>query len=447
MWENKPRCSGCGQEFDLPWLWCPKCGSLILVPPVRGPPVREISLHSMWDFYPFLPHFDRVVSLFEGATPVTALRNIDALRDLNMKAEFRNPTGSFRDRASALLISDALRNKKPLLIAADTGSFCISLAAYAAHAGIHIKNVVPLNLELSKIEQMKIYGSQVLQSGETVEEAIHQAKQMTETEQGYSPTPESNLLTIEGQKTIGLELPLQVRDLEVVIIPRGSGSLFLSVYRGLKDAQASGWIRDLPVLYSVALERAFVDHLAESLEIQVPPLLGKVSQILAETGGKEIPIGANTMLEDAIDLAQREGYFIEPASASVISAAKMLVADKRITPKTSVAILTGSGINALNVFASQLRGTKKVVWGLSTSSTTKFEVLNLIAEKKALHGYAIWVALGKQHTLQSIYQHLTELEQRGMIASEPIEKKKKKYSVTRRGFETLDKMRDLIDYL
>jgi len=447
MWEIQPRCSACGQANDPPWLWCPQCGSLISIPPIEGPRASEVHLHSMWDLQAFLPKFDRPISLIEGATPVSPVRNILPLQNLNLKLEFRNPTGSFRDRASSLLITDALRNQKSLLIAADTGSFSISLAAYAAHAGILMKNVVPSNLELSKIEQMKIYHSEVLQSGETVEEAIHLAKEMTEHEGGYFPTPESNLLTIEGQKTIGLELALQVRDLQAVIIPRGSGALFLSVYRGLKDAQASGWINDLPVFYAVALERTFVTHLAESLEVQGPKLLKKVTEILAETGGKEISIGANTMLDDAITLAQQEGHFIEPASASVIAAAKILVANKAITPAATVAILTGSGVNALNVFAAQMRGTKKVVWGLSTSSTTKFEVLNLIAEGKALHGYAIWAALGKVHTLQSIYQHLTELEQRGIITSEPSEKKKKKYALTRKGFDTLEKMRNLIDYL
>lgn len=74
-------------------------------------------------------------------------------------------------------------------------------------------------------------------------------------------------------------------------------------------------------------------------------------------------------------------------------------------------------MNALNIFASKLRGIKKAVWGLSEKSTTKFEILDLISRKKANHGYAIWKALGKRKSLQSIYQHLNELEEKNLISS------------------------------
>ncbi|MCK5141268.1 MAG: helix-turn-helix transcriptional regulator, partial [Candidatus Heimdallarchaeota archaeon] len=87
------------------------------------------------------------------------------------------------------------------------------------------------------------------------------------------------------------------------------------------------------------------------------------------------------------------------------------------------------------------------VWGLSESSTTKFEILNLIAGKKADYGYSIWISLGKNQSLQSIYQHLTELEEKGLIAPGEKEVKRKHYELTKKGLETLDNMRNLIDYL
>src|SRR4030042_44680 len=148
MGEIQSRCGECGAVNGLPLLWCSQCGGLILIPPIQGPSMSEVQLNSMWDLQGFLPHFDHPISLVEGATPTSPVRNINSLYGLNLKLEFRNPTGSFRDRASSLLITDALQKMKSLLIAADTGSFSISLAAYAAHAGMHMKNVVPLNLEL-----------------------------------------------------------------------------------------------------------------------------------------------------------------------------------------------------------------------------------------------------------------------------------------------------------
>ena len=94
-----------------------------------------------------------------------------------------------------------------------------------------------------------------------------------------------------------------------------------------------------------------------------------------------------------------------------------------------------------------MRGMKKVVWRFQLSSTAKFEILNLIAENKVTHGYAIWISTGKVHSLQSIYQHLIELEGKGLVIAETGERRKSFYSVTRKGYETLEKMRDLIDYI
>ena len=122
---------------------------------------------------------------------------------------------------------------------------------------------------------------------------------------------------------------------------------------------------------------------------------------------------------------------------------KKLATDE-IDPKSTVAILTGSGLNALNKFAFQMRSLKKTVWGLSETSTRRFEILNLIAEKNATHGYAIWVSLGKKKTIQSIYHHLDSLNQDGLIKFQEVGNTKK-CIITNKGQEMLNKMREIID--
>ncbi len=173
----------------------------------------------------------------------------------------------------------------------------------------------------------------------------------------------------------------------------------------------------------------------------------RFQKLVKETDGREIEIDAGVMIDEALTLAKQEGLFIEPSSASVLAAARILTDDKDIKAAQTAAILTGSGFNALNIYAAQLRGKKKVVWGLSESSTTKFEILNLIAGKKATYGYSLWESLGKSQSLQSIYQHLNELTEKGLISEVESEKKRKEYELTRKGFETIEKMRDLIDYI
>jgi len=449
MWINQPTCTSCNKEFSKPLLRCPECDSIISIPPIEGPAPSEINLTSMWSLHHFLPSFKRPISLVEGNTPLLQLGKDPELSNLNIKLEFRNPTGTFRDRACSLIVSDAFQNNVTTIVGASTGSFSISLSAYAAKANINSINVIPQNLELSKIEQMKLYGSKVIEQGETVSDAISASEEIAKKEKAYFASPEKNLLTIEGQKTISLELILQKDHVDSIIVPRGSGSLVYSIFRGLEDALESNWIDEMPKIIAVSLEKTKTAYLAESLEIKQPFLLSEVKEILTRTNGKEIQVKAGTMIEEAINIAKNEGIFIEPASASVLAASKILIKNEEISPLSSVAILTGSGFNALNIFASQLRGKKKIVWGLSESSTTKFEILNLIAEKKANYGYSIWKALGESQSLQSIYQHLNELKIRGLITLFETDKKRKQLiaEISRKGLETIEKMRDLIDYL
>ena len=447
MWKEKPHCNKCDLEYTESFLRCSECNSLLVISPIQGPAINNISLLSMWSLKEFLPKFDKIITLAEGNTPLVQISRDKVLQGLNAKLEFRNPTGTFRDRACSLILSDAVQKNAKSIVGASTGSFSISLAAYAAKAGIESKNVVPHNLELSKIEQMKIYGGTVIEKGETVDEAIRESETISIKEKAYFATPEQNILTIEGQKTIGLEIALQSKEIESIIVPRGSGSLIFSIYRGFEDAKESGWINKIPRVYSISLEKSKIAHLAESLEIKKPYMIEEVQKLVKETDGREIEIDAGVMIDEALTLAKQEGLFIEPSSASVLAAARILTDDKDIKPTKTAAILTGSGFNALNIYAAQLRGKKKVVWGLSESSTTKFEILNLIAGKKATYGYSIWESLGKSQSLQSIYQHLNELTEKGLISEVVSEKKRKEFELTKKGFETIEKMRDLIDYI
>jgi threonine synthase len=446
IWQNIPKCVTCQSEFMEPYLWCPNCNKLLSIPPVKGPKASSIILESMWSLKDFLPKFENPVSMKEGATPILKIFNIDKLKGLNLKLEFRNPTGSFRDRASSLLVSDAIRTGKKQIVGVSTGSLGISLAAYASKANLKSINILPQNTELSKIEQLKIYGSEVIESGEFTKDTIEMSKKLANDKKAYHISPENNILIIESQKTIGLEIALQMKNIESIVVPRGSGTLILSIFRGLEDANFSGWISTFPKIYSVVLKKSQDSHLAESLEIADPLLVEVVDDIIKNSGGIELEIDANLMVDDALELAKNEGLFIEPASGSVLSACKILIAEKKIDPNSTIAILSGSGLNALNTFATQLRDMKKVVWGLGSTSTKKFEILNLIAKKGSTYGYAIWVNFGKIQSLQSIYQHLIDLEGKKMIKAE-INNKKKIYSLTPKGEETLEKMRNLIDFL
>jgi threonine synthase len=441
------KCQECNQQIDRVALFCPYCKHVIWMPPPMNRLKKKIHLDSMWSLQSFLPSFPQIISFNEGATPTLALKNYPDLKDLKVKLEFRNPTGSFRDRASSLIVSHAVDQKASCLINASTGSFSISLAAYCAAAKIPCISYIPQNLELSKVEQLQLYNSLIIKKGDSLEEAIYHARLEAEKQKAYRPIPTDHLWTIEGQKTISLEMTLQIDHISDVIVPLGSGSLIISLYRGFEDAVAVGWIKNIPRIHSVSLKETGSARLIESLEHKETDLLSEAIKIVKITNGTDIILDSSEMVEDAIELARWEGLFVEPASASVVSAAKKLVQDKNIDLNACVAILTGSGLNALNVFASQSRQIKKAIWGVATTSTTKYEILNLIDSNKANHGYAIWETLGKGISQQGIYQHLAELEQKGLIIYDVGERKKKTYKLTQKGLLALQQFQNIIDLL
>ncbi|MHA1611066.1 MAG: pyridoxal-phosphate dependent enzyme [Promethearchaeota archaeon] len=452
QWKNPPVCSQCNTSHDLPELWCKKCKGINTIQAIKGRSRSVMHPSALWDFSDFFPAFSHHITLQEGLTPVVSIKNIQDLLGLKMKLEFRNPTGSFRDRAAALILSDAIARKKSNMITVSTGSFSISMAAYAACSGIKSTSIVPENIELSKIEQMKLYGSEVIFKGDTLEKALDEAQKHIQRLKGtsksqysqyYEPTPNNNILLIEGQKSIGLEIALKYPEIENIIIPRGSGTLLYSIYRGLEDAQKSGWIENIPHLYAVALKKTVDSHLAESLDISDSRWMELISAVVKETEGTEMNISGGRMIKEALTIAKQEGLLIEPSSASVIVAARELREEKSIDLEKSMAILTGSGMNAMNIFATQLR-MKKVVWGLSPT-TAKFEILRLIAERKAHHGYGLWLTMGKKHTVQSIYQHLYKLEEENLIQNEKPKGKRASFQLTEKGMEIYVKMMEIID--
>ncbi len=443
--KNFVACLECNTQYDIPYLRCPKCNQLISTPPVKGPKRNAIKLSSMWSFESFLPKFNNRITLHEGNTPICNIRNFPSLHDLQVKLEFRNPTGTFRDRACSLIATDMIQRGKKKITNASTGSFSISMAAYAAQAQTQATTVVPENIELSKIEQMELYGANVIRKGNTLEEAMVYADSLINPKKDYLPIPKDNLLTILGQKTIGLEIAWQNPEIENIVIPQGSGTLIVSIYQGLCDALKSGWITELPRIYGVSLENARDAHLAESLVMKTPMLQDEVNRIIEITEGTLIEISAQQMIEDAMELAKMEGLFIEPASASVISAAKSLFSEGELAKSKTLAILSGTGLNTMNVFASRLRGVKKVVWGISKTSTSRFEILNLIGEQKATYAPAIKDLLSQNQTIQSIYQHLSNLENEELIVDKFPEKKRKNYVLTAKGIQVLEAMREMLD--
>ncbi|MHA1220526.1 MAG: pyridoxal-phosphate dependent enzyme, partial [Candidatus Heimdallarchaeota archaeon] len=140
------------------------------------------------------------------------------------------------------MVSDALSREMNSLVCASDGNLGASLSAYCAAAQLNCYCVVPKNTSPEKRTQMLAYGADIVDYGNTIDDSLDLAKKMIEKGR-YQATPEFNILTVEGAKTISFEIIDQLNSSETfeqidfIVVPMGSGSLLYSIWKGFKQAK------------------------------------------------------------------------------------------------------------------------------------------------------------------------------------------------------------------
>jgi threonine synthase len=401
-----------------------------------------------------LPPVQHRVSLGEGGTPLhkaeRLAKNLN-LEQLYLKDETRNPTNSYRDRAAALLVSNAIDLDFETLICATNGNMGASLAAYSAKAGLICHVIVPEVVDVGKLAQMLAYDAIIEKFGEILDDAIHKATAIAEETGWYQATAELNPLVVEAQKTISYEVWEQFAVPEWILVPMGSGGTIYSLWKGYKELKQLGITESLPKIVGVQPEgcAAIVDALTEgtskskiskpstrALAILVAePLQSELAiKAIRESDGLAIEVSDSEILAAELQIAKLEGVFAEPASSATIAALEKLVEKGKISCDSSVVcLITGSGLKATDVLQALTKKQKTVVLGLEIS--TKEKILRILS-KKDTYGYDLWKKLGKTMTRAAVYQHLNELSEKGLIVA--YEKSGKKFfRIVERGKKAL----------
>ncbi len=440
-------------------LRCPSCGMVYssIIPPLCSCGERlEITYDyervdpskwsyrrpGVWRYLELLPPVKERITLYEGGTPVIASKLGEELGlNVYLKDETRNPTGSFRDRLITVALSYGLSYTRNGFVIASNGNGAASLAAYASRAGRPAYTVVPRLIEAGKLAQIVALGAKVIRYGESVDEGISYAEGLAEGKGLYNVTPESNIVGLEGQKTLAFELWEEVKPTHV-IVPTGSGSNIYSIHKGFVELKKIGLLDELPRLVAVQAERCSpiasevlgVEPRVEAtkalaLYVKSPLMKELAVNAVTESGGTAVLVG-----EDELDLGQkllaREGIFAEYSSSLVVPAFMELVEggyferDDRI-----VLVITSSGLKGQY---SETRE-KFAVGG------TKLEILRMLREK-TMYGYEIWEALEKPLRYQAVYQHLRELESMGLIEEAKRKGRRVYYTLTRRGLHLLESL-------
>ncbi len=416
---------------------------------------------TFWKYRSALPEIPRPISLGEGGTPLHEAKRLGeslGLDHLLLKDETRNPTNSFKDRSASLIVSDSAGKGFDTVICATNGNHGASMAAYAAKVDIACHLIVPRTLDIGKLAQMIVYDSHIEEAGKSIEDAIAHANRLAGETGWYQATTELNPLSVEASKTIPFEIAEQTHVPDWMVVAMGSGATIYSIWKGFRELEEMGAIDEKPRLLGVQasgcspIAEAFSRGEDEPVEIEIlsteatairvaKPIYGSAAlKVLRASGGLVVSVTDDEMLASEKEIARSEGLFVEPASAATVACLRRLVESGEIDRGDSiVSLITSSGLKTDDILQSL--STRRKSPGIGSSLATKERILRTVARKKT-YGYDLWKSMGREMTLGAIYQHLSDLEKRGLISSHT--KGKRRYlKITIRGRRVLDALNDL----
>ena len=455
-------CLKCGFYSLNPLIRCPKCNSIIHYK--HGFKwIIDGKYPGIWKFREQLPRFKIMNSLNEGFTPLIKSSRLSkelGIHNLYFKDEGRNPTGSFRDRVAALLTSHAYSLGFKKLICATDGNTGASLAAYSSRLGLRVKAIVPRGSDWGKIILMRSFGAEVIEHGESLDDVYSLADKISLEENLYNATSESNALSIEALKTISYEIYIDLKKVpDCIFVPIGSGLTLYSIFHGFIELLEHRIIKCLPRL--IGVETCWNPKISKAMGLEArlcnmkpviglaykyPPLEREVIQAIKQTNGFPIIVDWKNIMFAGELLAKYEGLFVEPAAASALAGYVKAVREEFVEKdSTSIILLTGHGLKAIESYSSgriKAKGLPKKVFG----GDTKLEIIRLLYSVGELHGYSIWKELGIKISVQAVYQHLNELEKRGILVSRIIGGKKY-YSLSNKGLRIANLLDELYELL
>ncbi|MDA0184948.1 threonine synthase [Solirubrobacter phytolaccae] len=298
------------------------------------------------DRLPFAPG-DPVISLEEGSTPLVLAERLSERvgKEVWLKVEGANPTGSFKDRGMTCAVSDAVRNGAETVICASTGNTAASLAAYAARAGLRGAVIVPDGkIATGKLAQALMHGARVIALRGNFDEALKLVRELTQRHP-IALVNSVNPFRLEGQKTAAFELLDSLGELDALCIPVGNAGNVTAYWKGFKEMGAA------PRLFGFQAEGAAPlvtgkpfpnpETVASAIRIGNPARWEEAMDAFTSSHGRVAAVSDDQILDAYRFLAANEGVFCEPASAASVAG---LLAHGVEDAERVVCVLTGNGL-------------------------------------------------------------------------------------------------------
>jgi threonine synthase len=361
--------SGTSYPLDVP-RWCSDDRKPLTITPLGGISRDEIdrSVRSLWRYRAALPvTIARPISMGEGCTPIVE----NAWGDLrpHFKLEWFNPTASFKDRGTTVMLSFMRQLGVDAVLEDSSGNGGASVAAYGAAGGMKIKILAPASTSPMKIAQVRAYGAEIqLVEGpreESEAEAIRQSGATFYSSHNWQP------FFLQGTKSLAYEIweDFGYAAPDNVVVPVGAGSSLLGCYLGFKELLTAGQIARMPRLFAsqpqncspldasfaagvdTPVAREVRKTIAEGTAIKHPLRLKQMVAALRESGGGTVAISEDGIVA-ALKRMATTGLFVEPTSASAAAALDELARRGVILPRErTVVVITGTGIKAASVMA------------------------------------------------------------------------------------------------
>jgi len=379
-------CTGCGNTHtgQSPLIHpCSDCGQPVEVRYEPGEIHPEIALAGggrragiLTDFAAVLPGIGtELYSLGEGNTPLLEMPHLAerlGIPRLYLKNEGANPTGTFKDRGSAVAMSWAAGHGFSAAGTVSSGNMAGSVAAYGARSGLPCVVFVPAHLKSEKVFTIGVYGPELIRVAGDYGELYRRALKMGR-ERGIYFAVSDDPWRVEGQKTLAYEL---VRDLgrspDLVFLATSSGGHLVSILKGFAELSEAGLIDRTPTVVGVQsagcapIATAFAEGqlqvakwgtvrtAAHSISNPDPPSGSRALRALAAAGGggAVIEVDDEDMLRAQRLLASGEGIFVQMESAAALAGAMLYARTGRLAPHQLIVIIgTGNGLKDPTAFA------------------------------------------------------------------------------------------------
>ena len=323
------------------------------------------------DFYPYPSEDENEYPI--GITPLMAPRRLQketGMKNLFFKLDSQLISGSFKDRASyeVALQAKALGEKKIAL--ASTGNAGAAMSAVGAAMGLDIILFVPYTAPINKLMQSVLYGAKVIPVKGTYDDAFKLSIEYTKLHGGINRNTAYNPMTIEGKKSISIELFEQLgrKAPDAVYVPVGDGCIIAGVAKGFSDLLEAGLIEKMPRMIccqseqsaaiSNSVEKGDYSEFdattrADSISVGLPANGRMAGEYVKASKGWCVRVSDEDILSSQIDLTSKAGVLAEPAAACAWAAFKK---DKERLKKEAgedalaVVLLTGSGFKDMKAF-------------------------------------------------------------------------------------------------